>query len=278
MDNSFLFIGGDRRIRYAAEYIAKFHQVSSLGLDDSPKPCGKFRFIVLPLPFSRDGICVNAPLSPEAIPLDTFTGYATEDAVVFAGGSSMLLEGLCKEHNLTLADYFSDEPLTLKNAALTAEGAIALLIDNTEYSLSGARVLITGYGRIAAYTARLLKCFGADVTVAARRAEQRTKAQLDGYAAVDLGGLSDAAAGSDIIINTVPSALFQPEDFRRMQQGTLYMELATRKAFPECDYAAAASVRYLPAAGLPGKLSPKTAGETIAQTILEYINKLNNSE
>ncbi len=272
--NSFLFIGGDRRIMYAAEYIGSDYPVYCLGLGCDTIPEEKFSYIVLPLPFSRDGICANAPLAGQSIPLDTITDLAEKDAVIFSGGSNIFLETLCKDNHLTLVDYFADEPLTLKNAALTAEAAVAMLINNTDYSLFGAKVLITGYGRIAAYTAHLMKAFGANITIAARKAEQRTKAELDGFKTLELNKLPEVAAYCDIVINTVPSALFEKEHFDNMKRDTLFMELATRKHTPEADYAASAEVRYLPAGGLPGKLSPKTAGIAIAQTILSHINEL----
>ena len=66
-----LFIGGDKRILYAAELISQSTQVHSLGLGGSfPPPQGKYPAIVLPLPFSRSGVTVNAPLSDVPVPLD----------------------------------------------------------------------------------------------------------------------------------------------------------------------------------------------------------------
>ena len=277
MENNVLFVGGDRRIIYAAEYIGGKYPTVSLGLGEAEKPTGKYRYIVLPLPFSRDGICVNAPLSDEAIPLDVISEYADEGAVIFAGGSSLRLNDLCERSGAIAVDYFADEALTLKNAALTAEAAVAMLIDNTEFSLCGAKVLITGYGRIAAYTARLLHVFGADITICARKPDQRTKAALDLCEVAAMNMLAFYAESSDIIINTVPAALFGESDFHKMNPDTIYMELATRKAVPEMDFAAAAGVRYISASGLPGKFCPKTAGIAIADTVMDYINKLENS-
>lgn len=272
--NRFIFIGGDRRIKYAAEYISNDYPVYCFESGSDTITEDKYRYIVLPLPFSRDGICVNAPMADKPIPLDTIVQYAEKGAVVFSGGSNRLLENLCKDNGLTLIDYLADEPLTLKNAALTAEAALALLIDNTEYSLYGAKVLITGYGRISTYTARLLKVFGADVTVSARKKEQRTKAELDGFTSADISELTDLVADSDIIINTAPSALFEKEHFDNMKPDSLFVELATRKYAPESDLAAASGIKYLPAGGLPGKFSPKTAGISIAQSIISHINEL----
>ena len=59
-----LFIGGDKRIKYAAELISQSTGVYSLGLGNSfPPPLEKYAVIVLPLPFSLNGVTVNAPLA-----------------------------------------------------------------------------------------------------------------------------------------------------------------------------------------------------------------------
>ena len=115
-----LFIGGDKRILYAAELISQSTQVHSLGLDGSfPPPQGKYPAIVLPLPFSRSGVTVNAPLSDVPVPLDVIAEYAQPGAVVLSGGTSPALEELCSANRLELVDYYAGEELTLKNALLT---------------------------------------------------------------------------------------------------------------------------------------------------------------
>lgn len=72
------------------------------------------------------------------------------------------------------------EELTLKNALLTAEGAVSLLISGYDGALFDSTAVITGYGRIARYLARLLQAFRCRVTIAARSPLQREAALLDG--------------------------------------------------------------------------------------------------
>ena len=165
-----LFIGGDKRILYAAELISQSTQVHSLGLGGSfPPPQGKYPAIVLPLPFSRSGVTVNAPLSDVPVPLDIIAEYAQPGAVVLSGGTSPALEELCSANRLELVDYYAGEELTLKNALLTAEGALSLLISGSERALCDSAAVITGYGRIARYLARMLVSSHAQVTVTARQ-------------------------------------------------------------------------------------------------------------
>ncbi len=269
MDNRYLFIGGDRRIIFAAKALAERHSVAALGLSAFlPQPEGKYHNIVLPLPFSREEGFLNAPLSNEKLPLTLIADYAAEGATVFSGGTSPLLRDLCREHDLRLIDYFAYEPLVITNAALTAEAAVSLLIQNTDYSLDGSDIIITGGGRIAQLTARFLKPFGANITVCARSAEQRTRARTEHCRTAGIAELSALCEKADIIVNTVPASLFSPQDFRCMKAGALFMELATRRPSPEKGYAVQYGIRFIDAAGLPGAYSPKTAGEAIADAIL----------
>ncbi len=272
MDNRFLFIGGDRRIIYAALSILRRRSVSALGLGDTfSAPEGRYGAIVLPLPFHNGQDGINAPMADRELPLSLVTDYADKGACVFSGGISPALSQLCEEHGLRLIDYYAEETLTLRNAAITAESAVALLIQNTEFSLSGARVLITGGGRIAIMTARLLRCFGSNVTICARSAEQRARGELEHHTSADIGGLPALCTVSDIVINTVPASLFSEEDFRRMKAGAVFIELASKSAIPDSDYASKYGVRHIMAGGLPGKMCPKTAGEAIAEVILAKV-------
>lgn len=263
-----LFIGGDKRILYAAELISQSTQVHSLGLGGSfPPPQGKYPAIVLPLPFSRSGVTVNAPLSDVPVPLDIIAEYAQPGALVLSGGTSPALEELCSANRLKLVDYYAGEELTLKNALLTAEGALSLLISGSERALCDSAAVITGYGRIARYLARMLVSSHAQVTVTARDPVQRQAAVLDGCCALpaELAGL--AAGSADLIINTVPAQLLTEGDFAKMRPGAVFLELATRNSPPEREWAQSAGVGYISGAGLPGKYSPHTAGEAIANAV-----------
>ena len=154
-----------------------------------------------------------------------------------------------------------------RNALLTAEGALSLLISGSERALCDSAAVITGYGRIARYLARMLVSSHAQVTVTARDPVQRQVAVLDGCCALpaELAGL--AAGSADLIINTVPAQLLTEGDFAKMRPGAVFLELATRNSPPEREWAQSAGVGYISGAGLPGKYSPRTAGEAIANAV-----------
>lgn len=273
MTDRFLFIGGDKRISYAMCKIAEQFPADKLGAGGVYlEPIGRYSRIVLPFPFSRNGTDINAPLSDTPLPLSAITERSAESAVVFSGGTNAALDKLCRENGLTLVNYAADEALTLKNAQLTAEAAAAILINNTEGSLLGADVLITGGGRVAQCTARLLKAFGSNVTVCARNSAQLARAELYGCAAESLRRTDSLLPRCDIVINTIPSGIFTAEKFKEMKSGAVFMELASLPQEPYKTCAEGCGIKYIHAAGLPGKFSPKTAGLLIADFILGYGN------
>lgn len=260
-----LVIGGDKRMDYAAGFMPQKYEVERVTENASPNE--RFDVILLPLPLTKNGKDISgaAPL-----PFEVIENYAVENkTLILAGGECTALTELCNKHGYSLENYFARESLTLKNAALTAESAAAMLAQSTDGALLDSSVLIIGYGRIASYLAARLNAFGCSVTIAARREEQRTTARLDGYNAVTIEHALNSAREFDYIANTVPAVLFIEEKFREIADHSVYMELASlpnaEKLAEECG------ARYIFAGGLPGKYSPKAAGKYIAEEAISLI-------
>ncbi len=258
-----LFLGGDKRMSYAAEYLSADYNVF---FSNENFPTNEtFPVIVLPFPLTRDGKTVFSPASP-AIPFSEIPRFAEQGSLVLAGGSSPRLSEVCAAHSLSLVNYAASETLTLRNAALTAEAAVSLLVESCDGSLLGSRALILGYGRIARALAARLTPFGCAVTVAARRPETRAEAQLSGCTALPFSEIDPGAY--DYIINTVPAPLLTAEDFSHIKSGAVFLELATLPNSPPAPH-----IRYIHGAGLPGRCSPKTAGKYIAEELSRLIQE-----
>ena len=98
--------------------------------------------------------------------------------------------------------YYKDEIYVIENAALTAEGALELLMRRSNRAVAGMEVLVSGYGRIGAFLAGMLTGLGARVTVAARSEAARAAARLHGCRAVDFEHIPPVF---DAVVNTVPA-------------------------------------------------------------------------
>lgn len=123
------------------------------------------------------------------------------------------------------ARYAHLEEYQIANAQLTAEGAVALL--RPETGLSGAHVLLLGYGRIARLLARELQKAGALVTAAARSGEQRAWAEAESIEALPLDALSGALDRFDVIIGTIPAPVLTEPLLALVRKDALLLELAS---------------------------------------------------
>lgn len=176
-------------------------------------------------------------------------------------GSLALTARAAGEHpKLRLRDYYQKEEVLLCNAAITAEGAIALAMERSERTLLGSRVLILGGGRIAQALAPRLRALGAEVTVYARRAEQRTLAACLGCRALD--SLPEKPAGYHFLFNTVPAPLLP-----KAAEGALNIELASDPG----GFRDASGV--VTARGIPGKAAPLSAAVALLDPILSIIRE-----
>lgn len=267
-----LFIGGDARMRYAAAELS--HRHTAVFFDSAAAVEPPFDVIMLPLPLTRDGKTVFSS-GANAFSFERLFGIiaelADEQTLVLTGGENAALSAFCAEKGFKTVNYFADETLTLKNAALTAEAALCLLSHNGENALLGSDIVVAGSGRIALFLAERLRACGASVTIAARNKEKRALAALNGFNAVPLDALADILPSADFTANTIPAPLFDDALFSKMRAGSVYQELATLPETPQRQFAERYGVRYIFAGGLPGKYYPRTAGEYIAQTAGELI-------
>ena len=176
-------------------------------------------------------------------------------------GSLCLTALAAGEHpGLRLRDYYDREDVLLRNAAITAEGAIALAMERREQTLLGSRVLILGFGRIARALAPRLRALGAEVTVYARSEAQRALAECLGCRALE--SLPDKPEGYSILFNTVPAPLLPGA-----AEGALNIELASAPG----GFRDASGVVI--ARGLPGKSAPLSAAEALLGPILAIIRE-----
>ena len=264
----FIFIGGDARMRYAAEYLNKERECAIQG-SCNIGPNAPFDAAVLPLPIKPD------------FDLSLLDGAVKRGGCVFAGGSFPALEEYCANHELTLHNYLAREELQVMNAVPTAEGALEIMIRELDITLWGARALITGFGRIGEVMARMLTALGSRVTVCARRPEQLAKAEGMGCEAVTFSHeLEELLPCFDVVINTVPAVVLDEKRLLLMKKGCLIIDLASKAGtatHAHSTYAQSAQAqteaKIIHALSLPGKTAPITAGKIIGKTIENMIKE-----
>ena len=163
------------------------------------------------------------------------------------------------------ARYAHLEEYQIANAQLTAEGAVALL--RPETGLSGAHVLLLGYGRIARLLARELQKAGALVTAAARSGEQRAWAEAESIEALPLDALSGALDRFDVIIGTIPAPVLTEPLLALVRKDALLLELASAPGGIDAAAAHERGLRYIRAPGLPAKYAPERAAVILRDAV-----------
>ena len=155
--------------------------------------------------------------------------------------------------------YYRDEIYVIENAALTAEGALELLMRRSNRGLAGMEVLVAGFGRIGSFLAGMLSGLGARVTVAARSQRARAAARARGCKAVDITQIPPVF---DAVVNTIPAPVLSGD-----YGGALCIDLASAPG----GWATDAPVLRAP--GLPGLYAPKAAADVMAEAVYRVMEE-----
>lgn len=274
-------IGGDGRmtevVRWLTERVRSCRQISSPPTKNEAWD-GLSGADVVVLPISRDGVCVccgNRDATPITSILDAVERLCPE-AAVFSGNCSAQARVEARTRNIALFDYARNEDFQLRNAIPTAEGALALAIGQMSITLCGSTAVVVGYGRIGRKLTRLLSAFGAEVRVGARREDSLREAAIVGARTFhttspdDIRGMCEDA---DVIFNTVPALLLGADALKAAAPHCVVLDLASAPCGVDLSAAAELGLRASRAPGLPGKFSPVTAGEILAQTVFEMMEE-----
>lgn len=252
-----LIIGGDRRMIFTKKALEKSgYAVNTLGLlPDDNGDITAADTVILPVPVTRDKVNINCALSGRTIPLAILTSLPENTSVFGGGGISV--------KNYT--DYLALDEYAVKNAVLTAEGAISHIIENTEFSLWKSKILIIGYGRVGRALYSRLAGFCAFITVSARN--RRDFAVLDslGIDRIETGDIGSVNRSFNIVINTVDIKFEEP--VARALSPALFIDLSTHGGFTD-NAAAEYGLTYKKLPGIPAVCAPETAGEIIAETVI----------
>lgn len=275
-----VIIGGDKRQRYLKDYlIEKGYNISSYGLfdwdDDTDRlksMIGEDSVILLPLPATRNDKTIVMPFSKREISIDRLMSLLGKNNIVFGGIIKGELLSRLRETDIPFVDYYDNEFIE-KNAVLTAFGALKILLEHIDFALPLGKYAITGYGRVAKETASLLTSLSCDVTVFARNSSQRDDAMIKGCKAEPLTQLPLQSDKLDIVINTVPSNVINEDAICNMKKNCKIIELASAPYGLDFDMARNHSIDVVKAFSLPGKYTPKTAGEIIGKKICNTLHK-----
>lgn len=275
-------IGGDSRFYRLAKLLEKAgNEVSCWGLEkaaDDIKKCDGIESAdcyILPLPVEKRAGELNAPLSETEKSVHEILFDIPDGSLVLAGKMSTKLRNSSECRGLEIYDYMQRTNFTVGNAALTAEAALWLLMNECETALCGKKVLVIGYGRIGRILAHRLKAMNMNVGVMSRNPEQRAIAGAIGFRALSP---KENISGYDFVINTAPGAVLPEGALSALEKDACVMELASAPGGIGRAEAAEFGLKYIAAPGLPGRYSPESAAKLIFDSITEIIKERENGK
>lgn len=275
-----VIIGGDKRQKYLKSYlIGEGFETDSYGLFDWDEGSEKLKSlikpesaVILPLPATRNGKTVNMPFSKREASVESVISLLGRENLVFGGIIKGELLSRLRETDIPFIDYY-DAGLVEKNAVLTAFGALKIILEHIDFALPMGSYAVTGYGRVAKEIASLLGSLSCKVTVFARNPSQRDDAGIKGFTALPLEELPRLIGGFDIVINTIPAPVIGAKALEGVKKDGKIIELASAPWGVDFDEARRRGVGVIKAFGLPGKYTPKTAGEIIGKRIQEFLQR-----
>lgn len=237
MINKVAVIGGDMRHLMLAQLLSQSgynvsiygmnnDTVHSLDLIERLDELPQFDSVILPMPVTQDGIHINAPAVNFGIGLDDVMDSVSCGTIVLGG--KLPVDLVEKYKQLSFYDYLEREDFAIKNSVATAEGALALAINETPRTIWKSRCLVTGFGRISKTLVRMLLSLGASVDVCARKCSDRAWCETLSCGAFDICGLTNRIKNYDLIFNTIPSTIINYDILKNVDKNALIIDLASK--------------------------------------------------
>lgn len=289
MIKEFAVIGGDLRIIKLTKMLAKEDNlVYTYGLEKAEELkqnaniifCNKMseavketQVVIGPIPFSSDGVNVNMPFSDNKITIREFM-HNLNAKILIAGMISPDVYQLANDEYIEIIDIMKREELAVLNTIATAEGAIEIVIANTNKILHGSDVLVLGFGRIGKVLARKLAGLSTKVKCAARKEEDLAWIKAYGHMATNINLIGKNLNEFDVIINTIPQMILTSEKLEYVKKDCLLIDLASNPGGIDKKAAKEKGLQLVWALSLPGKVAPTTTAEFIKDTIYNILKEI----
>lgn len=189
-----------------------------------------------------------------------------EGSAVFGGRAEQDAKIHMSQSGISYFNLLKDETFTVKNTLPTAEGALSLLIENTDQTLKELSIFILGYGRVGKALAGLLSALGCRLSIYSMEENERAHAF---FVAQTIYADPHHLKEANVIFNTVPATILHDEDFDHLSQETLLIDLASGDYL---ELNRRTNIRTIKASGLPGKYAPQSAGLYMKECILSILN------
>lgn len=192
-------------------------------------------------------------------------------AKIFTGITNEYLNRVTDEAGVSLTPLLNRDDVAIYNSIPTAEGAIMMAIENTNYTIHSSRIIVTGFGRIGQTVAHRFSALGAKVSVSTKRSAELARAMEMGLTAVPLEKLYEHTNQCDILINTVPALVVNQQAIEQLPSNSIIIDLASNPGGTDFEFAKKRGIQAILTGSLPSIVAPKTAGKILADVIKQIL-------
>lgn len=230
------------------------------------------RFIILPMPGVNENGVIKAKYGTEplCISRDTIQHFQ-EGSVIITGFARPLLKEIAETRGIKVIEIANMDEVAILNSIPSAEGAIQMAMEATDFTLHGSRVVVIGFGRCGKTLARMVHGIGAKTQVVARKPRDLARIREMGLEPLTYGQLAQQIGEADIIFNTVPVLVLGRGLLEMVNPDVYICDIASSPGGVDFTAAEELGINAVLAPGLPGKVAPKTAGLILAEVIPELI-------
>lgn len=276
-----LFIGGDKRMSYAAErmfesgYFVKgfsLFPIRNYGYNECdeesiPAEISKADTVVLPIPCSPEYKLNDSVLITFSDCIDKILPGTS----VYGGLISSDIKHMLNDKSVHVFDYYKWERVSAANSVPTAQGVLKTILSLTEKTLDNVKVIVTGYGKSGSAICSILNSLHVNVVAVARSRKSREMANAAGITCKSFDLLADEVHDADFIINTVPALVITSKVIANLPDEACIIDIASAPYGTDFDAAKERGIFAVAAGGLPGKTAPQTAGIILADAIISHM-------
>ncbi|OGX61737.1 MAG: dipicolinic acid synthetase subunit A [Paenibacillus sp. RIFOXYA1_FULL_44_5] len=280
-------IGGDAR---QLEVIQKLSEMDAtiylIGFDNlqnsyggvtktflSPEIMRKIDAVILPPVGTDDNGLVESLFTSQKINLlEEHISSMKHHAKIYTGMAKPYLRKLCELYEISLIELFERDDVAIYNSIPTAEGALMMAIQNTDITIHGSNCMVLGMGRTGLTMARTLQGIGANVLIGVRKPEHFARAIEMGFKPFYTDDLVKHVSEINLIFNTIPTMIVTAQVIANIPSRAVIIDLASKPGGTDFRFAEKRGIKALLAPGLPGIVAPKTAGQIIANTVIQLIS------
>lgn len=288
----FAVIGSDARGLYLARYLSRcgyearmscfdlarfgqLHGCERIAFYEAPEQAVKNAdIVILPTPTLVRGL-LNAPYAQAQYQIKEIIDWCREADFIFGGmfpaDMKQLLTHAHAKKDVQLIDILKKDEFQIRNAIPSTEGAIQVAMEHLPGTLCGTRGAVIGFGRIGKLLAIRLKALGVHVDVIAARADDPAWCEALDIPFVALDKLDGVMGEYELVYNTIPALTLTEPVLKLAHPDLLLIDLASAPGGADAEAVKQLGISFIHALSLPGKVAPRSAGESIGKTVLSLI-------